>query len=174
MELFEITIAESFERKPGKPYVPGNLGYLLPDEALARLEPVLQPYGQDPQWYFDKLNFGRPPRPWALACLDAEYAIAGHVASARTPRAGISFAPYTQVPQPMPEDFIPRVGTLVFASKNGLDSCKTASPLFAAAWEALADCPSSSSFLVLLDRPDKGWLDEVTVNDRASWLQLKR
>ena len=26
-------------------------------------------------WYFDKLNLGRPPAPWALACFDREYAI---------------------------------------------------------------------------------------------------
>jgi hypothetical protein len=97
MRVFEILIAESAISKGGGPFVPdGRLTYWIPDEAQELLEPILGPYDQNPMWYFDKLNFGRPPAPWALACLDREYPIAGHVATSRPPSAGISFAPYNQ------------------------------------------------------------------------------
>jgi len=105
MRFFEILIAESAISKDGGSFVPDDrLTYGIPDEAQELLEPILGPYDQGPMWYFDKLNFGRPPAPWALACLDREYTIAGHIATSRPPNEGIAFASYNQVPDPMPND----------------------------------------------------------------------
>src|SRR3989442_201798 len=98
MRFFEILIAGSAISKDGGPFAPEDrLTYGIPDEAQQLLEPILGRYDQAPMWYFDKLNFGRPPAPWALACLDREYAIAGHVATSRPPNAGIAFTTYNQV-----------------------------------------------------------------------------
>lgn len=171
MRCFEILIAESAVSKDGGPFVPDNrLTYGIPDEAEELLEPILGPYGQDPLWYFDKLNFGRPPAPWALACLDREYPIAGHVATSRPADAGIAFAPYNQVPSPMPDDFVAGVGVLTFESKSGLERSADDSPLFAAAWNALRECSPERRWLMILDPLPQEWLNQVLPGDRERWL----
>jgi len=125
-------------------------------------------------WYFDKLNFGRPPAPWALACLDREYPIAGHVATSRPPDAGIAFTPYNQLPNPMPNDFVPGVGVLAFASKSGLERSAAKSPLFAAVWNAFRECSPERRWLVILDPPSQEWLAQVLPGDRERWLTGRR
>jgi hypothetical protein len=175
MRLFEILIAASAISKDGGPFVADDrLTYGIPDEAQELLEPILGRYGQDPTWYFDKLNFGRPPAPWALACLDREYGIAGHVATTRPPNAGIAFATYNQVPSPIPTDFVPGVGVLTFASKSGLERSAASTPLFAAVWDALRDCSSERRWLVILDGPSQEWLAKVHRDDRERWLSGRR
>jgi len=70
MRCFEFNVATSAVSKNGGSYIPDErLIYVIPDEAHELLEHILDKYGQDPMWYFDKLNFGRPPAPWAIACL---------------------------------------------------------------------------------------------------------
>jgi hypothetical protein len=80
--------------------------YWLPAGVEDLLEPAMKPYGQHPSFCFDKINFGRPPAPWVFVCLDREYELAGHIATARPPDAGINFTSYTPVPNPMPRDFV--------------------------------------------------------------------
>jgi hypothetical protein len=171
MRVFEIVIVESAVRTGGGPFVPrSRLSYWLPDEAEETLRPILGPYGQDPMWYFDTLKSGSSQAPWALACLDREYGIAGHVATSRPPDAGVLFAPYRHMQSPMPDDFVPGVGLLTFAGKSGLESAAAKSPLFAAAWDALRECSSDRRWLVILDPPSKQWLDQATTGDRERWL----
>lgn len=175
MRFFEIRIAEFAVRKDGGPFVPdGRLTYGIPVEAQELLEPILGPYDQDPIWYFDKLNSGRPPAPWALACLDREYAIAGHVATSRSPSAGIAFATYEPVRNPIPVDFVPGVGVLTFASKSGLERSAVSSPLFAAVWNTLRECSPQRRWLVILDPPSQEWLAQVLPGDRERWLSGRR
>jgi len=175
MHRFEILIVESSVSKNGGPFVPdGKLTYGIPQEAQELLEPILAPYNQSPMWYFDKLNFGRPPAPWALACLDHEYAIGGHVATSRLSDGEIAFVPYTQIPKPMPHDFVPGVGVLTFRSKKGLENSASRSPLFAAAWEALQQCSPNSRWLVILDPPSQEWLTQVLPSNREHWLSYHR
>lgn len=175
MRVFEILIAESAISKGGGPFVPdGRLTYWIPDEAQELLEPILGPYDQNPMWYFDKLNFGRPPAPWALACLDREYPIAGHVATSRPPSAGISFAPYNQVPNPMPKDLVPGVGVLVFSSNSGLERSAANSPVFAAVWSALRECSPERRWLVILDPLSPEWLAQAIPGDGELWLSGRR
>jgi hypothetical protein len=175
MRFFEILIGGSAISTDGGPFVPDDrLTYGIPDEAQELLEPILGPYDQDPMWYFDKLNFGRPPAPWALACLDREYTIAGHVATSRPPNAGIAFAPYNQVPNPMPNDFVPGVGVLTFASKGGLERSAANSHLFATVWNALQKCSPERRWLVILDPPSQEWLAQVLPGDRERWLLGRR
>lgn len=174
MRCYEILIAGSEVSKDGGPLVSdGRLTYAIPDEAQELLEPILGPYNQDPEWYFDKINFGRPPAPWALACLDREYAIAGHIATARHPNAGIAFTTYNQVPNPMPKDFVPGVGVLTFASKAGLKHSSDNSPVLAAAWHALRECSPERRWLVILDPLPEEWLAQVLPGDRERWLSSR-
>ena len=175
MRCFEILIAGSAVSKDGGPFVPDDrLTYGIPDEAQELLEPILAPYSQNPMWYFDKLNFGRPPAPWALACLDREYAIGGHVATSRPLNAGIAFTSYNQVPNPMPDDFVPGVGVLTFESKSGLERSAGNCPLFAAAWNALRECSPERRWLVILDPLSQDWLALVLPGDRERWLSGRR
>jgi hypothetical protein len=175
MRCFEILIAESVLSEDGGTLARDDrLTYGIPDEASKLLEPILGPYSQDPMWYFDKLNFGRPPAPWALACLDREYSIAGHVATSRPSDAGIAFAPYTQVPAPMPNDFVPGVGVLTFAFKNGLQRAADKSFMFAAAWDVLRDCSLHNRWLVILDPLSQDWLAQVLPGDRERWLSSRK
>lgn len=175
MRCFEILIAGSAVSKDGGPFVPDNqLTYGIPDEAQELLEPILGLYDQNPMWYFDKLNFGRPPAPWALVCLDCEYAIGGHVATSRPPNSGIAFAPYNQVPNPVPNDFVPGVGVLTFGSKTGLEGSAGNSPLFAAAWKTLKECSPGSRWLAILDPLSQEWLAQVLPGDHERWLCRKQ
>ena len=171
MHCFEILIADTAISKDGGPFVPDDrLTYGIPNDAGHLLGPILSPYKQNPMRFFEKLNFGRPPAPWALACLDREYAIAGHIATSRNPDSGISFSPYSQVPDPVPEFFVPGVGVLVFSNKKGLELSAEKSPLFAAAWSALRECSPDKRWLVILDKPSETWLEEVLRGDSERWL----
>lgn len=147
-----------------------RLTYGLPEEAEDLLRPVLEPYQQSPAFYFDKLNFGRPPAPWAVVCLDREYALAGHVATARPSDAGINFSPYTQVPKSVPPGFVPGVGTIVIAQKRGLETAAAKSPMFEMAWSALKDRPEDCHWLALLDPLPEPWLSTALSGDAERWL----
>jgi hypothetical protein len=171
MHCFEIMVLQSAISWNNGPFVQEDrLSYLIPDEAKELLDPILDPFGQDPSWYFEKVNFGRPPAPWAFVCLDREYAIAGHVATSRDTDLGIRFATYNpDVPYPMPDDFVPCVGVLVFASKAGLERSVGKSFIFAAAWDALSRCSSDKNWLVILDPLPEEWLAQVLPGDRDLW-----
>jgi hypothetical protein len=170
MDCFEILIAEGGVRTEGGPSIPDyTMTSWIPDEAMDLLGPILEAYGQTPQ-SFASMNFGNPTAPWALACLDREYAIAGHVATSRIPKAGIWFAPYSGCPSQPPEDFTPGVGMLVFESKVGLETCEANSPLFGAAWSMLRHCSAEKQWLIILDPLNAGWLADVLPGDRERWL----
>lgn len=175
MRCFEILIVTSAVRKNGGPAVPANSRlFAIPQEATDLLEPVLGPYDRYPDWFFDNLQFGPSANPWAIACLDREYELAGHVAASREPDAGILFSPYTSMPSPLPPDFVPGVGVLAFMNREGLKACASLSPLFKAAWDGLRVCAPDRTWLVLLDPPDAQWLAEVLPDDRELWLNRKR
>jgi hypothetical protein len=170
IRCFEILVAESAVSVNGGGFVPDDrLTYGIPDELQDLLKPILAPYGQDPMWYFDNLNFGRAPAPWALACLDREHAIAGHVATTRPHGAGIGFAPYSPLPMPIPSDLVPGVGVLAFESKHGLQRSAGESRLLATAWDALRQCSADQRWLVILDPLPERWLSEVLPVDRERW-----
>src|SRR5690606_22990590 len=174
MRCFEIMIVGSAVRTGSGPFVPDStLTYAIPDEAQELLEPILAPYDQDPNWFFDGLNFGRPPAPWALVCLDREYPIAGHIAGARTADAGIAFTQYRRVPTPVPRDFVPNVGVLTIGSKAGLGRVAGLSPVLEAAWEGLKDCSTERNWLVILDPLPEDWLAQVVPGDRERWLSSR-
>jgi hypothetical protein len=142
----------------------------IPDEAEHLLDPILSVYGQDPSWFFDKIALGRRQAPWALACLDREYSIAGHIGTERGADSGIKFTSYNHLPQSLPDNFVPGVGVLVFGSKMELERVATRSPVFEAAWEAFRDCSTNKSWLAILDPLPEDWLALVVPGDRGRWL----
>ena len=174
MRCFEFYVATSAVSTNNGPYIPDEtLTYAIPEEAQELLEPILDQYGQDPMWYFDKLNFGRPPAPWVIACLDQEYSIAGHIATCRPDGSGIAFSPYTQVPSPIPQDFVPQVGVVTMENKRGIEGSSDKSLLFRKLWDALKDCSTERRWLLLVDPLPDEWLTQVVIRDRERWLSAR-
>jgi len=176
MRRFEVAVLRMATSWEGGPFIPDDrIRYWLPDEAEELLRPILARYSQSPLFYFDKINFGQPPAPWAFVCLDREYPLAGHIATVRPPDAGIFFVPYTRPPpEPLPEDFIPAVGVLVLDSKRGLERAAAASPLFSAAWKALLSCPADRCWLVLLAPLPEEWVATAAQGNDEQWLASQR
>ena len=170
-EFYPVTSAVSHQ---GGPLIPDDrVSYLIPDEATELLSPILDRYDQDPIWYFEKLNFGRPPVPWAIACLDKEYSIAGHIATTRPEGGGIFFATYTQVTQPIPWGYVPKVGCIVFQNKEGLELASQESIIFEQAWNALADCSADRHWILAMDALPEDWLEQVVPGDGERYLASK-
>ncbi len=170
MYRFEILIVESHISNVDDSYTSNNrLTYMLPDEATDLLEPIFARYDQSPFWYFDRLSSGKPPAPWALVCLDKEYSLAGHIVTSRPRDAGIKFSAYTQVPQPIPDDFYPGVGVLAFAHKEGLILSAENSLIFDQAMQALDKCSVNKNWLIILDPLPDYWLNEIIPSDRDKW-----
>jgi len=175
MWCFKILAVLMNVSKKGGPFIPDdNLWFDLPEEAEDLLEPILEPYGQAPGWYFNKIEFDRQHPPWAIACLDRVYPIAGHIATTRPPDADISFMTYKSIPRPIPSDFVAGVGVLTFFRKSGLQSAADRSPVYQAVCEALSDCSVERRWLALLDPLPKEWLAEVMQGDRELWLSTRK
>ncbi len=174
MKIFQITIGEWHERKAAATELHGgSLAYLLPEDAAAAVEPILAPYNQSPDWYFDRLNHGRPPAPWAVVCFDREYRIAGHIAETRGASRGIAFSTYRSQPDPMPEDYVPGVGVLLIFDRSALEQCSSRSSVLAQIWDALKECSVDARWLLVMDALSPSWLDVTAQGDDDLWRQLR-
>ncbi len=174
MKCFEFYVATSAVSTNGGQFIPDEkLTYEIPEDAQELLGPILKKYGQDPSWYFDLLNFGRPPAPWAIVCLDKEYSIAGHVVTCRQKNSGIAFTQYTKLPSPIPHDFVPQVGVVILLSKSGLEDASAKSALFQTMWEGLKDCSTDRRWLLVVDSLHEDWLAQVVPGDRKRWLSTR-
>ncbi|MDG2223152.1 MAG: hypothetical protein P8L85_17355 [Rubripirellula sp.] len=169
MSYFELRIAEAVVTDGNTTALNKRLVYAIPDAAERLLQPILEPYGQDPYWYFDKLETGTAPAPWAIACFDREYDLAGHVVTTRPAGADIRFAAYQPSPKRPTSDFIPGLGALIFFSKTGLREAAATSPLFATAWESLQDCSAHQNWLTLLPPLSDPWLSKALRIDHRLW-----
>ena len=174
MRCFEILIATSAISTNGGPFVPDDDFMIdIPDEAERLLEVILSPYEGHSIWSFKSIDGHSLRAPWALACLDREYPIAGHIGTARGADSRIKFSPYHQ-PVPLPDNFVPVVGVLVFGSKMELERVATRSPVFEAAWDAFRDCLTDKSWLAFLDPLPEDWLALVVPGDRERWMASLR
>jgi len=175
VKCFELTIVTStVTRSNGSHVTDSDVMCHVADAAAAVLDPILKCYDQSAFFYFDKvINVGERV-PWAIACLNREYSLAGHIACVRPPDSEIRFAPYTKVPLPIPDRFVPRVGILVFGSRVGLEQSVSQSPLLESAWESLRACDAEGHWLALLDPPNDRWLALLEPVDDEAWLALRR
>ncbi|MDE0863163.1 MAG: hypothetical protein OSA98_05200 [Rubripirellula sp.] len=148
-----------------------RFGILLPDKAADDLEPILEPYRRHPSSFFDNLNGGQPPAPWALVCLDREYPLAGHITSTRPDKTTLRFTRYQRNHHNPPHDFVPDVGMLVFFTKNALREASSSSRLFDLAWQGLRDYPADGNWLALLDPLDSDWVGEVSADNHEQWFE---
>lgn len=174
MRCFEFVVARTSVSKNGRPHVPDHtLMYVIPDEAVELLKPIFDPYGKDPNLYFEQLNSGRPPAPWGIACFDRQYSIAGHVATCRLNISGIYFAPYCESPHPPPQDVYPQVGVVVFENKRALEDASDTSPLFQNLWKGFRECPTEQRWMMIVDPLPDDWLAQVMPGDRERWFSTR-
>lgn len=171
MRCFEIIAAESYISSNGGPFVPDNqVMYNIPEEACDLLEPIMTRYQQSPHWFFDKVNYGRPPAQWAFACFDREYPIAGQIAMARVDVTGVGISPYSTPPNPIPQDFVPMVGALSFASASSLKGVADRSPILSCIWSELSNRDTERRWLVLMDPLPHEW---IIKDDQALWAESR-
>lgn len=171
MRCFEMVAAESYIGREGEPFVKDErVMYEIPDEACDLLEPIMEPYQQSPYWFFDKLNYGRPPAQWVFACFDREYPIAGQIAAARGQDPGVGISPYASPPKPFPSDFVPLVGVLAFAAPSSLSNLAKRSPILSFIWSELQHREREKRWLVLVDPLPSEWILDA---DQALWVQTR-
>jgi len=152
LKCFEYAIVTSSMSLDGGPYIQDeDVMFAIPDEAEEMLEPILEPYGQDPAWYFMKLPFSKETAPWAIACLDREYDIAEHIRSHRPEGTDILFTQYTQTPNPIPDGFVPMVGSIAIRNKKALLKASEDSSVFQKILHGLENCDGQSKWLILVD-----------------------
>jgi hypothetical protein len=78
-----------------------------------------------------------------------------------------------QVPNPIPQEFVPQVGVVVLANKRGLEHALDKSPIFQTLWEGLRERSSERRWLLLLDPLSEEWLTQVEPGDRQRWLSTR-
>lgn len=172
MIISEISVVRSFSVTDKGIQEPSDeVRLYIPEEATILLKGLLRRYGRKANVKVD--GSYRDPVPWALAFLDREYPIGGHVAAWRPFNGGISFAPYSEIPSPRPANFVPKVGLLSFTSKSGLEEAANSSPLFALAWNVLRDCSARTRWLAILDPLSEDWVDQIAAGSDDLWLNRR-
>jgi hypothetical protein len=139
LEASETEVLQSITIKNGERSE--KLNYILSERAEERMRKILSPFDATPFFYFNSLNYGNPPPPWALLCLDTEYDLANYAGP-------INFCPYKWDPAIAKEGYRPKVGTLIFFSKAEARQAAQASPLLQAAWQALSDLRDDRTWLL--------------------------
>ena len=157
-DCWEILIALSYIEEPGQRRSDEKLTYMIPDDAQDVIDPILKPYGQSAMWYFDKLGHGRPPAPCAVLCLQKDYELAWHIREVRKTEREIAFAPYSKFTEPVPEDFVPKVGCIVIYDWEALNRAKEKSLLFDTAWHMFKEVDKQKPWLCLLPHLSTEWL----------------
>jgi hypothetical protein len=134
MTVFEIQQWTSLVSDGRRPFVPDDIsGYIMSKEAEAALNELMEPYGNS-SLCLDRILNPLGGGHWCFVCLDKEYSLAGHITEAR--RNGVDlgsdvgFTPLARTPNPVPPDYYPAVGILVFASKTAAEAMASRSRLF--------------------------------------------
>ena len=83
-------------------------------------------------------------------CLQKEYELAWHIREVRETQHEIPFAPYGKFSEPVPEDFVPKVGCIVIYDWEALRRAKEKSLLFDTAWHMLKDVDKQKQWLCFL------------------------
>lgn len=177
MKVFEIQQWTSSVSDGRRPFVPdGKSGYMMSEEAEAALDELLEPYDNS-SWYLDQIQCNYPRGPWSFVCLDKEYPLAGHIVEARRDGVDLStsvgFVPLARPPRPLPPDYCPGVGILVFQSKDVAETMATRSRLFECAWDAIKDRPESRRWLALMDALDESWVETNSRDNQDRWVSTK-
>lgn len=141
----------SIEREP---WVDGPLAGMV-DDVLERYDSHLDHF----LWSVSR-NFG-DSWPWASIVFPRAYPLADHVRDVRPDAVSMPFADHARRPEPLPAGWKPRVGAVFATTRDVLRIAAERSPMFASAWDALADKSDGSSWMCLSDPLDPGWIAAV-------------
>lgn len=148
---------------------------LFPGEAEEAIDRILEPYGSNSTRFVISFNATVQDlcwRPWALILFDREYPLAGHLVTIRRDRRSILFAPYSEVPQPKPEGFIPAVGYVLVKTPGVLaEAAASGSPMFAEACSLLKSKPDDRHWICLPDPLPPEWVQQTSLNDDDRYAQ---
>jgi hypothetical protein len=138
------------------------------EDAEQALHLIVKPYGQIGGWYLDNIEqegFRQAglPLPWAFVALRREYDIATYVSIQRDQidargEFRFNFTPYDARTEP------PKVGCLLFFSKNSVAAVAEKIRFLRPAWTLLQDKAAYQKWLVLLDEDPTD-----VVNEAASY-----
>lgn len=178
MKVFEIQQWTSMVSDGDGPFVPDNIsGYVMPEEAEAALDERLAPY-ENSSICLDRILNPLGGGHWCFVCLDKEYPLAGHITEAR--RSGVDlgsdvgFTPLARTPNPVPPDYYPAVGMLVFGSKTAAETMASRSRLFEWVWDAVEDLAEDRRWLVMIDALEQDWVETNCQNDHDRWVASRR
>jgi hypothetical protein len=155
---WEIIIGSSYIKGPGSKRSEESLAYMIPEDAEAAIDLVLEPYKWLTTWYLESIGDGRPPAPNAVLCLQRDYELAWHIREVRENPDEIRFAQYGEIPEPMPEGFVPKVGCIFIYDWEALSRARGKSFLFDAAAQLLEASNRQTQWLCLLpELPQDGF-----------------
>ena len=166
MSAYEIELIEPGEPTAIRalPRAPRRLVQF--DGTAARaLAPLLARYQRTVPDYLRGIGIGREAPLWAVVFLDREYRLAVHVVRALTRRSRIRFSPYARLPESTSAASTPGVGILLIPYKADLLAVAGSSPLFTAAWHALARCDADRRWLTLLEPLPAEWVADAEAVD---------
>jgi hypothetical protein len=142
----------------------------IPEQVEDAIEPIFKQYDQLPFWVLSGIEKSCPDSPWAFVCVDKEYSIAGHFTTSNPKNSGILFSPYLKHPDPIPPNFVPKVGIVIIQMKSGLETAKNNSLLFQQLWDYLEDCDHTRPWLIAADPLPIEWLNQIVPGDSELWL----
>lgn len=113
--------------------------------------------------------------PWAIACFDREFRLAGHIASVRSAPTEVTLSAYSLPSEhSVARDGVPPVSILLFSSKAAASRLSTQSPLFEVCWRTLSSLSPSRKWICTVDSPDEKWVAEAEVGDDQLFMELYR
>ena len=172
----EWQVSEFEESGPGD-QEPARYG--MPDEALRHFDGITRPYGISARTVMrvQERGFAQVFQwPWCIIVLPAEYPLAGHVAALRGSPRNILMSSFTHVynslellPPPSP-----RVSICFIRKKGILHAVARRSPLFAAAWDLLADKDGDTPWLCFPGKPPDEWIADPAHQKAMEIFELQK
>jgi hypothetical protein len=158
--------------------------YDIGEDAEEAFDLIVKPFGQVGGFYLDNIRFEGLPAPWAFVALRREYDISTYVRTQRDQidakgESGFKFTPYDfayderrRARETASENVgPPKVGCLIFFSKNSVAAAAERIRFLRPAWTLLQDKAVYRKWLVLLDEEERG---HILRNVRGAAPQRKR
>jgi hypothetical protein len=151
-----------------------DVTYDIGEDAEEALDLIVKPYGQVGGFYLDNIRFEGLPPPWAFVALRREYDIATYVRNQRDQIGAKGEAPFKFTPYDFAYDAQrrreaglgfdvrpPKVGCLIFFSKNSVATVAEKIRFLRPAWKLLQDKAVYQKWLVLSDEEPMDVMSEA-------------
>lgn len=121
--------------------------------------------------YFNLLHLELKKPFWALVLLEEELELAGHIVANREDHINITFAQYSDMPTPKPDNFIPKVGVICIDDKDCIYKTNPKSYLFNLIRDKLEDLHQNGHYILCLytNEINKDWLNTQETLSGKYW-----